>query len=221
MKNLALATLLTLTACGTATLKDFSESELKLEVLRDGQIQLVLSDAKGSCPVLGTEVRATLNGAEMVVESRGGEVSTANGWSCESPRFSLPKDALKGRASKDAFAVIDDTQGQIVLVAKNVFADRELAPTRYDEDLTGRKMTFKWIPETDTQRTASWQLEGATVSFGQATVDQDLLSVELPSGPGTLRLHAEASAPLTRCEAVGHCTVRIALSLDDVAVSGR
>ena len=209
-----------LPSCGTGSLADFSTSELTLEVQANGRILVELSEARGNCATLGRQARATLNGRPMVLDFAGGETSSAQGWSCQAPRFSLE---ATGAEEKNARVVVEDGSATLVLEARNVFVERGLVATRFEEDDENghkhKRVTFRWIPETDSDRTASWKLEGQSggSQFGEAQVDSDVLSVDLPDH-GTLRMDGRATAPILRCEGVSQCTARVRASTGDLAI---
>lgn len=211
-----------LAACSGARLEDFASSELSLEVARDGRVVARLSGATGSCPFLISDVRASLNGVALAWASRGGERATTEGWTCEAPSFSVPGGALVG---PDAEITLSDGTATIALTARNVFVERRLVPKRVEESADGaRRWAFRWEPETDGERSATWKLEdGGAARFGEAALDEDGVSLALPEdGPatGTLRVDGQGLAPITRCEGVARCVARVAISSGEIVLSG-
>jgi hypothetical protein len=211
-----LAILLALPACGTASLKDFALSELSLKASADaGRVVVRLGDAGANCLTLGSQVRATLNGAPMQLDSRGGELPTGDGWICQSPQFSL--DLTDVPDAGDAELVLEDESARVHMVAQNVFAARTLEPARFDQE--ARRISFRWTPQTDRSRSASWQLSGNSGPvFGEAKIEGELVFLQLPVAGGTLRMDGEADAPVLRCEGVGACAARVSVTSGELAL---
>ena len=211
-----LVILLVLSACGDASLQDFSASSLSLQApAAAGRVVVRLGDAGANCLTLGSQVRATLNGAPMQIDSRGGELATGDGWICQSPQFSVELAEIPSAC--DAELVLEDESARVRMDAQNVFAARTLEPTRFDED--GRRIEFRWSPQTDRSRSASWQLSsGSRPVFGEATIEGELVSLELPAEGGTLRMSGEADAPVLRCEGVALCAARVSVTSGDLAL---
>jgi len=213
-----------LPACGGASLADFASSELSLEQQPDGRIVVELSNPRGDCASLGAEVRATLNGRALELDHAGGEVGSQDGWTCRAPQFSLSAAEAAGLTGTDATVLIEDGSTTLALEARNFLAQRGLVADRYEEDAAaGRKvLTFRWIPETDAHRVASWRLQGESgAQFGEARVDSDLVSVELPKRGADrvrLRMDGRAQAPVVRCQGVGGCAATVRASTGDLDV---
>ncbi|HEY3447049.1 MAG TPA: hypothetical protein VGK67_11825 [Myxococcales bacterium] len=219
------AALAVLPACGAASLSDFSSSQLTLDQQADGRIVVELSGSRGSCSTLNAEVRATLNGRAMSVDFAGGEVASHQGWTCRAPQFSLSAAEAAGLTETDAVVVIEDGSATLELESENFFAPRLLVADRYEEDeKAGRKvMTFRWVPETDANRTASWRLQGKSgnAQFGEARVDSDLVSIVLPpqaAERATLRMEGRAEAPVVRCQGVAGCAATVRTSTGDLSI---
>lgn len=216
----ALLSLAVLPACGSATLADFSASQLTLREVSDGRIVVELSNPRGNCATLGSAVKATLNGRAMAMDFAGGEASSHEGWTCRAPQFSLAASGL----SSDAVVVLEDGSATLRLEARNFFAQRGLVADRFDDDgKAGHKtLTFRWIPESDANRTASWRLQGkAGAQFGEARVDSDRISVDLPEQAAqnaSLRMDGRAQAPVVRCEGVAGCAATVRASTGDLAL---
>jgi len=217
---LALSLAALCSACGPASLSEFSTAQLSLEEQVDGRIVVELPGAHGRCATLRGEAKATLNGRAMDLDFAGGEVDNGQGWTCRPPRFSLAAAEAGDLSEADARVVVEDSTARLVLEAGNVFAQRGLVPTRFDEDDSqmGRKsLAFRWIPQTDANRTASWRLVGhaGEAHFGEARVDSDVVLVELPEQAAeraTLRMDGRASAPVLRCEGVASCSALVRAS---------
>jgi hypothetical protein len=205
-----------LSACGTASLEDFSTSELSLSApAAAGRVVVRLGDAGANCLTLASDVRATLNGVPMQVDSRGGEQPTDDGWICQSPQFSIELSQVL--CARDALLVLEDETARIRMDAQNVFATRTLEPTRFEQD--GRRIEFLWSPGTDRSRSASWQLESGTRPvFGEATIEGERVVLDLPAHGGTLRMSGAADAPVLFCEGVASCAARVSVQSGELAL---
>ncbi len=211
---------LLLPACGGASLKDFTTSELALDLSADGRVSVTLGagGSPGSCRRLDGVVRATLNGRDLTIDDRGGEEVTAAGWSCAAPEFSGTASPGDGA---DALVEIDDGVAQVTLLARNAFAERKLSAQGKRGD---GSWLFGWTPSTDQARSATWRLDGAGgPRFGQAEIEDGLLALDLSGenlSSGTLRVDALAATPIDRCEGVLSCRATVRASSGEIRLSG-
>ncbi len=213
--------LLVLTACGGASLKDFSQSKLELDASQEGLVRVTLGESMGGCQGLGTLPTATLNGVALTLESPGGEFQDASGWTCRAPSFTVPLAAVAAMSS-DAVLVLADGGLTIQVEASAVFGERGLALSRATT-LAG-SWRFEWSPQTDTGRTALWRLEAldGTPSFGDGRITGDIVEVTLPEGAasGVLSVEGQAWAQVSRCEGVASCSVRVRARSGELRLSG-
>ncbi|MGC4115346.1 MAG: hypothetical protein QM765_12220 [Myxococcales bacterium] len=215
--------LFVLPACG-ASLSDFSTSALSLDQQADGRVVVELTNPRGNCATLGGDVRATVNGLPMALDSSGGEAGSRGGWSCRAPQFSLSSADVAGLSGADAEVVIGDGSTRLVLEARNFFAARSMVADRYEDggDHGRKTMTFRWVPETDAHRSASWRLRDATgAHFGEARIDSHFVAVDLPGSAAeraTLWMEGRAQAPVVRCQGVADCRATVRTTTGDLAL---
>jgi len=216
MRNHSFFLVFLLTSCGGASLADFANSELSLQLASDGFVRLTLSDGSPDCRTLDPHTRATINGLALALDTPGGQVLTATGWSCTAPRFSIPFADL---ADPDAHVVLDDGGTRIALEATNAFVPRDLGLVQ-----PSSPFTLRWQPDSDQDRSATWKLDDGEggLLFGEARIEDDLVLFELPEGrdaTGTLRVDGQALAPVTACSGVLRCVVRVSATSGELRLS--
>lgn len=213
--------LLVLTACGGASLKDFSQSGLELDASQEGLVRVTLGESMGGCQGLGTVPTATLNGVALTLESPGGQFQDASGWTCRPPSFTVPQAAVAAM-SGDAVLVLTDGELTVKVEAPAVFGERGLTLSRTASESGAWR--FEWTPETDTGRTALWRLESpdGTPSFGDGRIADGFVEVELPQGApsGVLSVEGQGWAQVSRCEGVASCHVRVRARSGALRLSG-
>ena len=206
---------LLLPACGGASLKDFTSSELSLDLTTAGRISVSLGagGSPGACRRLDGPLRATVNGRELQIGSRGGEVVTTAGWSCAAPEFS--GTTLAGD-EPDALVEISDGESLIALLARNAFAERTLT--------ANSDWSFLWVPTTDEDKVATWRHTDETgTRFGQVDFEGGVLLLDLEGEDltrGTLRVDGLASAPIDRCDGIALCRAIVRVSSEEFRLSG-
>lgn len=208
---------LLLPACGGASLRDFTSSELTLDLSAEGRLSLSLGagGSPGSCRRLDGPLVATVNGRELQVDSRGGEVVTTAGWSCAAPEFT---GAVLAGDDADALVEVADGETRLVLLARNAFAPRRLTASGYDD------WSFLWVPTTDQEKVATWRHDDETgTRFGPVDFEGGVLLLDLQGedlARGTLRVDGLASTPIDRCEGVARCRTIVRASSGEVRLSG-
>ncbi|HEY3447048.1 MAG TPA: hypothetical protein VGK67_11820 [Myxococcales bacterium] len=211
---------LLLPACGGASLQDFGSSELTLDLTTDGRIAVSLGagGSPGACRRLDGPLRATVNGRDLQIDSRGGEVVSTAGWSCAAPEFSA---TTSDTDAGDALIEISDGESELVLLARNAFAERKLSGHGV---LAGGRWTFLWSPPTDENLSATWRLDsGSGTRFGQVEIEDGELVLDLSAeslSAGSLRVDGLASTPIDRCEGVARCSALVRATSGEIRLSG-